>query len=240
MAYMLDSSAPPDDAALAAAAADGCIAWAGYVPSPGHPNGWSRDDFDRVRAHGLIPVFVDLGTSAGRIGETVAALGAQPGDAVVTDIEPYGATLSNAAAWRAAVAADGYSPWVYGTWATVNAAPAGFAVRWGAAYGANPDTVRSSECVQFENTHIEFGISVDRSAVGEGVFNMVTLDVARALTRLAYWSAGHREPDVQGWNYWSERMVRDGADVTLAAMVDAGGELAQGLAADRARDFPGA
>lgn len=236
--FMLDSSTPPTDAALAQAAAAGIVAWAGYVSSPGHPIGWARADFDRVRAHGLVPVFVDLGSSPGTIGPKLVALGAQPGDNVITDIEGGGATLADAGAWRAAVAADGYSPWVYGTWATVNAAPAGFAVKWGAAYGQDPATVRPGECVQFENTHEEFGMSVDCSAVGEGVFDVVTADTARAVARLVYLGVMHREPDEAGLTYWQGHLVSVGLDQGIADMVDHGGEPGADLAVDFARDHP--
>lgn len=224
--YMLDSSTPPTDAALEQAAAAGIVAWAGYVSSPGHPVGWARADFDRVRRARLVPVYVDLGSSPGTIGSKLVALGAQPGDNVVTDIESGGATLQAAGAWRAAVAADGYRPWVYGSWATVNAAPAGFAVKWGAAYGQAPATVRPGEVVQFENTHTEFGMSVDRSAVGEGVFGMTAVeraDLGAALARLAYAAVLHRDPvaDPNGLAFWSGQFAA-GFDHAAAAFIAAG------------------
>lgn len=213
--YMLDSSQPPTDAALAAARADGCVAWCGYVSSPGHPDSaWTRADFDRVRAHGLVPVFIDLGTSAGTIGAVLASYGAQPGDNVVTDIEPSGASLSNAGPWCAAVTQDGFRPWVYGLWSTVNAAPAGFAVKWGASY-TGPDNVpvpRAGECVQYWNTHTEFGMAVDRSVVGVGVFDMLTLDMARLHVMGWYLALLHRVPTQAEVDFWATKLVAPGAN----------------------------
>src|SRR5438552_1200786 len=49
----VDSAYAPSAVQIAAAKAAGHRAWAGYFAGPNILNGWSREDFDRVRAGGL-------------------------------------------------------------------------------------------------------------------------------------------------------------------------------------------
>ena len=53
MIEWLDSAYPPNDAQIAAAKAAGIGGWAGYFAGTFILNGWSKADFDRVKAGGL-------------------------------------------------------------------------------------------------------------------------------------------------------------------------------------------
>lgn len=225
---MYDSATVPSDAVLAAAVADGVGAYAGYTAAPRALSPWNSDAFSRVRAHGLIPLFVYVGTDGVDAVAQARRVGANAGDVVVLDIEA-GWHDTYSLQWANDVRAGGFSPWLYGTQSECDNHHGPFDGVWIAAGMGTLPTVGGFQ-QQFDVV-VSGGITVDISEVN-GLMNQA--DVFRATLRVVYLAVGHREPEEAGLEFWTNEALAHGLDATIARMIDNPGELNSKLAQEAA------
>jgi hypothetical protein len=206
--YRIDSAFAPTLEQAKAFAADGVKEYGLYIPGARVYHASSKQDFDTLRAAGLRPVFIHTGWDGNEAVNAARGCGAQPHDKVTLDVEAnFNDTYSSE--WEQIVKGQGFETELYGLDSEIGAHGSIFDDRWVARYTyPNVPTPPAGEAIQFENTHIEHGLSVDRSISNEGVVNpspvdevpMTTderKDVARALTRLVFEAVGHRTPESQ-------------------------------------------
>ena len=196
----LDSAIPPTLAQAQAARAAGVGLWAGYFAGPNILNGWTRADFDRVKAAGL------------------ATLAYCSGWADPTAMKAQGLT------WQVPICLDDESairpegawvqPWLdlaasglYGVRAVHVGRRAAFHIAaWypgadpGATYPTGWDG--AAPCGwQWLNTHTEFGVGVDRGWYDDAFGGVEMLDDATLVTLhhlVQFFCFGTVDPSGQG------------------------------------------
>lgn len=213
----IDSAYPPTLAEAQAAKAAGVVEWAGYIPAPRVLHAWSKADFDVLRQAGLEPVFISTGYDALADVPSARACGIRPGEKLCLDVEA-GWNDTYSANWAGGVKASGYETELYGLRSETTAHGYAFDLTWFADYtGTPPASLPANTGQQYENSHTEFGVSVDRSLMNEPLTHTteiaeLTLDLARLLVMGWYISILHRVPSQAEVDFWAGKLVAPGAN----------------------------
>lgn len=226
MYYRIDSAFAPTLAQAQQFAAEGVREYGLYVPGARVYHASARHEFDIIRQAGMKPVFIHTGWDGNEAVHGAIACGAIPGDKVTLDVEA-GWNDNYSQDWARTVKAQGFVTELYGLDSEVGAHGQVFDDQWIAryTYPQIPVPVGNHQAIQYENSHTEHGVGVDRSISNEAdvtqtgapvstggtiVAPFVVInhgddpmtvderkDVARAFTRLTYAAAPHRVPENQ-------------------------------------------
>ena len=164
----LDSSTPPTASQAQQAAAAGVQVWGGYPPTGGEANGWSEADFLIVRQAGMEPIAFYFGVAD--IQQVIAFCRTAGVRLVCFDEEGWTGGAHDSADLSEVRAAGGLYAGLYGHPAAVHQYDGQYDFAVAADYSTAPgDTWPENSPVpavphgrQYQGTHPEFGLGVDR------------------------------------------------------------------------------